>query len=129
MESWRLVWRNGLAKVLSRPALEALRDGLAKDDPNLVQGFTTTPPPLLCVLDWPVEAADALTYSGWKGEGLTTVGECEKYFARCCFEADQLLGEPAACRWFLNTYDDWPRDEMRRELLGEVEWALAAVPV
>jgi hypothetical protein len=49
----------------------------------------------------------------------------EEYFARLCFEADQRLGEPAVCRWFLNWFDDTPRDVMRRELLAEVERALA----
>ena len=54
-----------------------------------------------------------------------TVGQCEEFFAKCCFEADQSLGEPAACRHFLNWFDDTPRDEMRRELLAEVELTLA----
>jgi hypothetical protein len=42
-----------------------------------------------------------------------------------CFEADRLLGEPAACRWFLNAFDAWPRDVLIRDLLPEVELALA----
>jgi hypothetical protein len=124
MESWRTVWREGFAPSLSTAGLEALRNALAADDPRLTQGSTTTPPPLMCVQDWPVEAACALGYCGWQGEGLRTVGEVEEYFAKCCFEADQRLGEPAACRWFLNWYDDCPRDEMRRELLAEVERSL-----
>ena len=130
MESWRIVWRDGFVPVISTAGLTALRDALRGDDPRLVQGATTTPPPLMCVQDWPVEAADALGYCGWQGEALETVGQVEEYFARCCFEADQRLGEPAACRWFLNWYDDTPRDEVRRELLAEVELALAErVPV
>lgn len=126
MESWRLVWRNGFVPVLATAALEALRDALRSDDPRLTQGSTTTPPPLLCVQDWPVEAACALGFCGWQGEGRDTVGEVEEFFAQVCFEADQRLGEPAACRWFLNWFDDTPRAEMRRELLAEVEYALAA---
>ena len=59
------------------------------------------------------------------GTGLETVGEVEEFFARICFEADQRLGEPAACRWFLNWFDDTPRAEMRREMLAEIELALA----
>jgi hypothetical protein len=95
-----------------------------------VQGATTTPPPLLCVQDWPVEACCALGFCGWQGEALCTVGEVEEHFAKCCFEADQRLGEPAACRWFLNWFDDTPRDDMRRELLAEVELALTdRIPV
>lgn len=51
---------------------------------------------------------------------MKTIAEVEEGFARACFEADQILGEPAACRWLLNWYDDTPREEMRRELLGEL---------
>ena len=125
MESWRLVWRDGFVPVISTSGLESLRDALKSDDPRLTQGSTTTPPPLMCVQDWPVEAACALGYCGWQGDDLETVGQVEEFFARMCFEADQRLGEPAACRWFLNWFDDTPRHEMRRELLVEVERALA----
>ena len=125
MESWRMVWRDGFAPVLSTTGLLSLRDALRVDDPRLVQGATTTPPPLLCVQDWPVEACCALGYCGWQGDRMDTVGEVEEFFAKCCFEADARLGEPAACRWFLNWFDDTPRPDMRRELLAEVELALA----
>ena len=125
MESWRKVWREGLVPLLSTPALESLRAALAADDARLLQGATTTPPPLQCVQDWPVEAACALGYCGWQGEGLETVAEVEEYFARMCFEIDQRLGEPAGCRWFLNWFDETPRDEMRPLLLAEVNRALA----
>lgn len=109
MESWKIVWRNGLAPLLSDKHLKALEKGLDEDDPNLVQGCTTTPPPLQCVVEWPVEAACALGYCGWKGDELITVSEVEEFFARMCFEIDQKIGEPAGCRWFLNWFDDTPR--------------------
>jgi hypothetical protein len=125
MESWRKVWREGLAPLLSTSGLQALRRGLADDDNRLVQGTTTTPPPLVSVQDWPVEAACALGYCGWQGEGLETVAEVEEFFARMCCEIDHRLGEPAGCRWFLNWFDETPREEMRRELLAEVNRALA----
>jgi hypothetical protein len=128
MESWRLVWREGFAPVISTTGLRALREALQADDLRLTQGSTTTPPPLMCVQDWPVEAACALGFCGWQGEDLSTVGEVEEFFARVCFEADQRLGEPAACRWFLNWFDDSPRDVMRQELLSEVNLALAERP-
>ncbi|MDB5310660.1 MAG: hypothetical protein JWO38_4862 [Gemmataceae bacterium] len=124
-DTWRIVWREGFVPVLSTAGLVALRRALTEDDPRLTQGSTTTPPPLMTVQDWPVEAACALGYCGWIGESLEVVGEVEEFFARVCFEADQRLREPAACRWFLNWFDDTPRDEMRRELLAEVERALA----
>jgi hypothetical protein len=57
MESWRLVWREGICPCLATPGLEALRDALRADDRRLTQGSSTTPPPNLCVQDWPVEAA------------------------------------------------------------------------
>ena len=124
MESWKNVWRRGVAPLLSTESLEALRQALVNDDPRLLQGATTTPPPLQCVQDWPVEAACALGYCGWQGDGLETVAEVEEFFARMCFEIDRNLGEPAGCRWFLNWFDETPRDEMRRLLLAEVNRAL-----
>jgi len=125
MESWRKVWRDGVAPLISTAGLEALRSALSSDDVRLLQGATTTPPPLQCVQDWPVEAACALGFCGWQGEGLESVAEVEEYFARLCFEVDQRLGEPAACRWFLNWFDETPRDEMRSLLLPEVHRTLA----
>ena len=125
MESWRNVWRDGLAPVLSTAGLVALRDAVVRNDDRLMQGATTTPPPLQCVQDWPVEAACGVGYCGWQGEALETVAEVEKYFAKVCHEVDQRLGEPAGCRWFLNWFDETPRDQMRRELLTEVNRSLA----
>lgn len=125
MESWRKVWRDGVAPLLSNAALESLQQALTNDDARLMQGVTTTPPPLQCVQDWPVEAACALGFCGWQGEGLETVAEVEEFFARTCFEVDERLGEPAACRWFLNWFDETPRDEMREKLSAEVVRALA----
>src|SRR5438270_567021 len=119
METWRRVWREGIAPQVSELGLEALRAGLVEDDGCLLQGATTLPPPLQSVRDWPVEGACALGYCGWQGEGLETVADVEEYFARLCFEADRLVGEPAAARLFLNWFDDTPRPEMRRLLLAE----------
>lgn len=93
MESWRMVWRDGMVPSLSTAGLVALRDALVNDDPALVQGRTTVPLPLMCVRDWPCDGADAIGYAGWKGDGLMTVGEVEEHFANCCFEADRLIGE------------------------------------
>jgi len=123
VESWRVVWRDGFAPLLSSERLRRLLDILRRDDRRLTQGSTTTPPPLMCVADWPCEAGCALvcSYCEW---GETTVGQAETEFARLCFEADQRLGEPAACRWFLNWFDDCPRNEMRIELAAEVELEL-----
>jgi hypothetical protein len=125
MESWRKTWRDGVVPQLSIQALDRLRKALMNDDPHLLQGVTTQPPPLQCVQDWPVEGACALGYCGWRGDGRETVAQVEEFFAQACYEADQRLGEPAAVRYFLNWYDDTPRPEMRRQLLAEVNRALA----
>ncbi len=125
MEAWREVWRKGFGPLISTAGLQALQKALEADDPRLMQGATTSPPPLQCVQDWPVEAACATAYCGWRGDGLNTVAEVEEYFAKLCYDADTALGEPAACRWFLNAFDEWPRDSMRPLLLAEVKRSLA----
>lgn len=121
MEAWRKVWREGVVPLLSTESLIVLSKGLREDDPRIIQGVTTTPPPLQCTQDWPVEASCPLSYCGWQGDGLVTVGEVEMYFAKMCYEIDQRLGEPAGCRHALNWIDETPRAEMRRLLLEEVD--------
>src|SRR5205807_5064188 len=118
-ETWQMVWRMGIAPNLSTAGLESLRRALESDDRTLMQGTATIPPPLEALKDHAVEGACAVGYCGWHGDGLQSVGALEEFFARVCFEADQRLGEPAACRWFLNWFDDTPRPEMRRLLLAE----------
>jgi hypothetical protein len=124
IEAWRKCWREGFQPDLTTFQLEALYEALEKDDKALLQGTTTTPPPLLCVQDWPMKGACAIAYTGWKGLDLHTVAEVEEYFARACHLADQRLGEPGACRYFLNWHDETPRNEMRNALLAEIKWEL-----
>jgi hypothetical protein len=127
MESWKLVVREGFFPGLSTKALEGVLPLLKANDPRLCQESTTEPAPLMCVQDWPVKAACFLGLCGWAERDFqeTTVGDIEGFFATQCFQADQRLGEPAGCRWFLNWHDDSPRDRMLLELVGEVEAELA----
>jgi hypothetical protein len=125
MELWRKIFRQGFAPLISAPALTRLAEALETDDPRLLQGATTTPPTLNCVLDWPVQAACAIGYCGWQGEGKDTVGDVGEYFTRLCYETDQAIGEPAACRWFLEWADETDRPTMRKELLAEVQAILS----
>lgn len=124
MEKWRLVWREGILPLLSPDSLQALLAALVNDDPRVIQGATTMPPPLECIQDWPVEAACGIGFCGWQGNGLKTVAEVEEYIMWVCFEVDQKLGELAACRSFLNWFDETPRDQMRIELIAEINLAL-----
>lgn len=119
MTSAELTFKNGFCPHLSDTHLRVLLEACERDDPRFTQGSTTTPPSLVCVQDWPVEAACALGFCGWQGDNLPNVGKVEEFFADACFSADATLGEPAACRWFLNWFDDTPRDEMRTTL---AEW-------
>lgn len=112
---------------MSRSSLLALKGALDADDPRLLQWATTFPPPSRCVETWPVEAACALGYCGWKGEELDTVAEVEEFFACLCCNIDMRMGESGGCRWFLNWFDETPRHEMRRLLLHEVNSSLAAL--
>jgi hypothetical protein len=125
MDTWQKVWREAVAPLLPTRGLEVLRRALERDDPWLVQGATTDPPPLEEALDRPVQAACAIGYCGWLGDGLATVAEVEKYFAGVCRAADERLGEPAGIRPFLAFFDDTPRQEMRLALLAEVDLELA----
>jgi hypothetical protein len=124
MTLWQKVWREGVEPSLSDEGLLALRRALVRDDERLRQGSTTEPPPLASLHGRPCEGACAIGYCGWRGDGLRTVGEVEEQFARICREANSRLGEPASVRWFLNWFDDTPREEMRRGLLAEVRRAL-----
>jgi hypothetical protein len=128
MTSWQWVWHEGIAPSLSTAALEALARALEHGDRTLIQWIVTLPPSMDVLRDHAVEAACALGYCGWRGEGLTTVAEVQDYYARVCSEADQRLGEPAACRWFLNWCDETPRAEMCRLLFEEVRKVLASRP-
>src|SRR6185295_10002642 len=98
LPTWKKVWREGLAPKLSTAQLQALQRGLIKDDPRLVQGATTSPPPMQSVLDWPCEAGCLISYPfafeeyGNGNESDRTVGETEEFFAKVCFEIDQVLG-------------------------------------
>ena len=143
-ESWYKVWLTA-APLLPTRGLERLRTALIEDDPRLLSGTTTAPPPLACVQDWICEGACILGYpfAFEDGDGeliggedkllplpasTKTVGYVEERFAKVCFEVDQALGEPAAIRRLLNRWDcDDPnepsltRERVRQEMIPCVE--------
>jgi hypothetical protein len=93
VETWKRILREGLLRALTEDELHALRRGLAADDPALQQGFMTLPPPLECLHDWQVEAADLLAYPAWRGRGLKTVKEVEEAAWALCSAIDARLGD------------------------------------
>lgn len=128
MDSWELVFRNGFAPGYTDAHLKCILGALEADDARLIQGSTSRPAPMMCVENWYAEAGCVNSYPGAVDAGgfapksvrqepgekprYVTVGMLEEFFARACFQADQRLGEVAACRWFLNKWDDTPRAEM-----------------
>jgi len=119
-EEWKRVWREGFAPQFAREGLVALADALRADDPSLIQGATVNPPPLRCHWDDCVTGACAVGFIGWK-DGITRVRDLEEWWADTCHRADERLCDQAGCRHFLNWFDDTPRDEVRTELLAEIE--------
>jgi hypothetical protein len=124
LQAWQRCWRDGIVPQLSTRALQALRQGLLCDDKRILQGATCSPAPLACVADWEPEAADAISYALWLGDGYGTIGQLEDQFALVCMRASETLGEPTGCRYFLSWWDEQPRDVARQQLLIECDLAL-----
>jgi hypothetical protein len=127
LEAWQHVWHRGIAPQLTTEGLQGLKAALVRNDPRLITGATTNPPPLQCVADWPVESCCPLSFALLDGLAPSdvSVSLLEQEFATACNRADQLLGEPAGVRHFLNWVDETPREDMRGHLLAEVEQELA----
>jgi hypothetical protein len=121
VESWRKVFRDGFAPIAPKKGLEAVRTALLTGDHALVRSTTTVPAPLGYSKRLPVEAACLVGMCYWRGEDLQTVDETEEAFGAACFEIDQRLKEPAACRWLLNWFDEAPWDEVVDGLLEEID--------
>jgi hypothetical protein len=125
--AWQRVFRQGLLPDVSTKALHAFRQALAEDSPLLIQGATMNPPELQCVTDWTVEGACGLCWLAANGTkpNAFTVGELERLFMEAAWECDQRLGELGAIRYWLNWYDDAPREQMQTALLAEIDRELA----
>jgi hypothetical protein len=126
MDAWRRVWRLGIAPRLSTAGLEGLRDALIRDDPSLVTGTTTVPPPLACCANEPLSGCCPICFALLESKAPETcrVFDMEGRFTRTCLEADRLCGMPGAVSYLLNAIDGWSRLEMIGSLLPEVLIAL-----
>ena len=124
LEAWQVAWRIGFAPGLSEAHLLTLKDALLSDDVRLIRGLTVEAITPGLPSSKPIGAC-AIGYCGWKGDGLKTAQEISDFFALHCRLADTRLGSPALCRHFLTEFDEWSREEMRTNLLPEVELELA----
>jgi hypothetical protein len=126
-EAWKRVWRDGIVPQLTICGLEGLKLALEQDRCSLITGATMTPPPLACMANEAVEGCCPLCWGLLDGLRPTavSVGPLEERFAEACMKANELCGEPAAIRHFLNWVDETPRQTMRQALLAEVNLALA----
>jgi hypothetical protein len=131
VEHWLKVWRDGFQPQATGAALLLLRlrlqkqeidplEDLGNQDCRLLRGTTTYPPALGGMLDWPCDAGCAVTTLALT-EDRATVEQANNAFGRMCLEADRRLGEEAACRWFLNFYDQAPWPVVRAGLLAELD--------
>ncbi len=118
-EPWRVVFREGIAPQMPTEALEALRHGLLTYDVRLrpgatVQGFGPGP-----------TYACAIGYGAWMGMRLTTADGVQEFFEGVCRRADEALGQPGACRHFIQWFDERRREVVFPQLLAEVNRVLA----
>jgi len=120
---WQRVFRDGIAPQLSTTALLALVNALEAKDETIVRGVGCLPKPTPANADETVTAADAACYAIWRGYGVNKVGDLEERFAQLTFECDQLVGEPAGCRYFLNWWDDTELDTTRPQLAALI-WSI-----
>jgi hypothetical protein len=118
IETWRWAWREGAAPLLADADLTLLQDALQRDDPRLLQGATTNPPPCDYATEVRCEGGCPLAFVGWQNYQMHVVKDVEDFFARLFTEIGQRLGDLTGARWLTNWIDETPRDEMRR-LLGE----------
>ena len=98
LEAWRHAFRVGFAPQLTTIGLLALRHALEHDLPELMQGCTVMPFPLHVNSHLPPEGCCAVTFAGWCGDGLRTVGELEEFFASTVSVAAVALNDPSGPR-------------------------------
>src|SRR5437879_4179976 len=86
LTAWQRTFRVGIVPQLTTAGLQGLKEALERDDPRLITGATTNPPPLHCVADWPVQGCCPLCWgllNGLKPSDVS-VGLMEQGFAIAC---------------------------------------------
>jgi hypothetical protein len=99
-----------LLSQLPTCGLTALRDALACDSSELVQGCTVEPLPVGDAFDSPAVAACALGYGAWKAWHLRTAREVDREFGNLVVRAQMAAGGQVVFLDALDFFDSSPRD-------------------
>lgn len=125
--AWQRAFRDGIAPNLSDNELACLAEGIRNKDERIVNGCGIVPEPSPMNSAKTPTHADPVNYAIWVGnKDVQTVGDLEERSARVMFEADQILGQPAAVRYLLNWIDDNPLETTMPQLLALVEEIIRA---
>ncbi len=119
MESWIQAWRDGIAPLLPIEGLMALEKSLMENDPTLIQRTTILRTPYS--ESNKVEYACLIGYAGWRGKNLHTAEEVIKFFDEICLQCELKTNDEFAFCSFLDTYDEWKRTEMIKNMLPEIQ--------
>ena len=121
-DGWQRAWREGFAPLLSTPALEALRDGLAANDPALLQNVIASP---LDLRGAPCDGACAIAYAIWKGEQIVLAEKVRDRFYEVCCKVRGRLDISYGDNLFIDWFDRTLREGCFPILRAEVEHELA----
>jgi hypothetical protein len=129
MSNWRHVWVRGIQPQISWKGLEALRAGLAEDDPALHNRLNESV--AVGRTHSIIISCDPVTYPRWRGDGVTDPVELRRGWLDVMNMAAVRLD--CCVKEVFDTFYDgfWDTAERRDAfalLLEEVEKALGLVP-
>ena len=123
--TWQEAFLRGVAPQFSARSLTAMLAALERDDRALIQNATVRPSPLSGLSqDVPCNHTCAIGYLAQTEYNLATNSQVLDAFGLALYQADVYLGEVSAVRFFLNWYDDTPRDQMRAALAETIRGEL-----
>jgi len=126
--AWQHWWREGLHPLVETDGLVALRQALAADDARLIQHATTDPINQAANAHLDVLGADAIAWTGWRGNPFWKVRALENYWFDLAVRASERVRERLrtgmGCSLWLSFWDETPRPEAFRLLLKCVETEL-----
>ena len=119
-------WQEGIQPSISSTALRSLLEALERDDERLLQGASTSPPPLYPCDSWPCEASCPVCWLLWEGSQEMSVKEVCEFLGNIASHCEDALQEVGAIRHFMNWWDENPRELVRAKLSAWIAADLAA---